>query len=184
MQKLRDIWIDHLWLDLVIVAVLLAIHGALVVLYPAFDVLGNSLPADRRGVYTSTAVVVSLLASFSGVAIGQVSSAKGARSEALKIQAGDVLAKNWRSIFLAGMISAMFALLGLIADPSVVTSGTGPVVVRWLFESGLLLAAVKFMRLSSLFYEVITLASRSSNDKEEKVHEQLQLNEHRFPKAS
>jgi hypothetical protein len=175
--KLRDFWIDRLWVDKVIVAVILAAHAALLFLFPVFDVFGNTLPADRRGVYASTAVVVSLLASFSGVAIGQLSSAKGSRADALRTQGADVLAKNWRSIFRAGMLSAMLAIAALLLDPSVVSASIAPVVVRWLFEAGLLYAVVKFVRLSSLFYEVLTLAAKSAQDEEEVVHEALVPNE-------
>lgn len=176
-SRLRAFWIDHLWVDLLIVGSVISAHVILLAIHPAFDVLGNSLPADRRGVYASAAIVVSLLASFSGVAIGQLSSAKGARAEALRTQGADVLAKNWRSIFLAGMLSAMLAIVALILDPSVVSASVAPVVARWLFEAGLLLAAVKFFRLSTLFYEVISLTASDAGDEQEVVHEALRPHE-------
>lgn len=164
----RSFWLDRLWFDLVIVFAVLIVHAGLITwLSPVFDVLGNALPADRRTVYSSTAVVVSLLGSFSSIAISQLSSAKGARAEALRNQAAKTLAKNWQSVFRVGMLSALVALAALIVDPSVHSTAVLPVVARWAFEAGLLLAIVKFLRLSSLFYEIITLASISAKDPEE-----------------
>lgn len=176
MSSLRNFWIDRLWVDVALVGVFMSVHAALVISLPAFDVLGNSLPADRRGVYTSTAIVVSLLASFSGVAIGQVSSAKGDRADALRTLGGKALAQNWRSIFLAGMASAVMAIFALLLDPSAVTPAVLPVVVRWLFEAALLFALVKFVRLSSLFSEVLTLSALSAKEEDEVVHDEIRPN--------
>lgn len=166
-DRLRNLWIDRLWSDLAIVAVIVLIHAVLVVVLPVTDILGNALAADRRATYSAAAVVVSLLGSLSSVAISQLGSAKGARATALKTQAAETLARNWRSIFRAGMLSAVLAIVALLMDPSRVTSGVVPVVVRWVFEAGVLFALVKFMRLSALFYEVITLTSRSAGEEEE-----------------
>jgi hypothetical protein len=166
-SRVRALCLDNLWVDMVSVAILLTIHAVFVVAMPVFDFLGNALPADRRAVYGSAAIVVSLLASFSGVAIGQLSSAKGARADALRAHGAEVLAKNWRSIFRAGMFSALLALVALLLDPSVVTPSAVPVIVRWLFEAGLMFAIVKFFRLSSLFYQVIHLAAKSAGEEEE-----------------
>lgn len=167
----RDFWIDHLWLDSAIALVLLGLHVGLVILYPVTDIFGNAQPSDRRAVYSSAAIVVSLLGSFSAVAIGQLGSAKGARTTALKKQGGQDLAKNWQSIFRTAMIAALVALMALLADPSVVSAGWTFVVIRWVFEFVLLLAILKFVRLSSLFFEVISLTTQEAGEGEEKLAE-------------
>ena len=164
---LHDFWIDHLWVDLAVVATLLVAHGTLVLTLPSFDVLGNALPADRRATYSATAVVVSLLGSLSAVAIGQLGSARGQRAAALKAQAAEELAQNWRSIFRVGMLAALVSLVALLLDPSVATANALPVVIRWLFEASVLLALVKFLRLSALFHEVLTLTARSAAEAEQ-----------------
>jgi len=164
---LHDFWIDHLWVDLAIVATLLVVHGALVMAFSSSDILGNALPADRRATYSATAVVVSLLGSLSAIAIGQLGSARGQRVAALKAQAAEELAQNWRSIFRVGMVAAVVSLAALLLDPSVATANSVPVVIRWLFEASVLLALVKFLRLSALFHEVLTLTARSGAEAEQ-----------------
>lgn len=168
-SAVRNFWIDHLWVDSAALAVILGAHIVLVILYPVFDLFGHALPGDRRTVYSSTAIVVSLLGSFSGVAIGQLSSAKGSRADALRGQGGHLLADNWRSIFHAAILSALLAIVALLLDPSVANTSVVPVIARWAFEAGLVFAVVKFLRLSALFYEIITVASISSAEPEYEV---------------
>jgi hypothetical protein len=163
----RDFWIDHLWMDLAIAALIVAAHGTLVALFPSTDILGRAQPGDRRAAYSSAAIVVSLLGSFSAVAIGQLSSAKGARADALRAQGGVTLAASWRSIFRAGLLAALVSIFALVLDPSTHTNDVFPVVVRWIFEGTLVLAVVKFFRLSSLFSEVIKVATKSASEPEE-----------------
>ena len=160
----RDFWIDDLWVDFLIVTLILATHVCLVVLTPIFDVFGNALPSDRRAVYAAAAVVVSLLGSFSAVAIGQLGAAKGERTTALKQSGGKLLAKNWQSIFRGAMGAALVALAALLLDPSVASANPVHVVVRWIFEAAMLLAIVKFVRLSALFYEVISLTTLEAGE--------------------
>jgi len=160
----RGFWIDHLWVDPSVAAILLGIHMALVWGYPVADLLGNALPADRRSAYSSAAIVVSLLGSFSSVAISQLSAAKGVRADALRRQGAESLARSWRSVFRVGMVAAVVAILCLLVDPSVVVVNALPVVARWTFEFCVFLATMKFLRLSALFFEVITLAARGSED--------------------
>lgn len=162
--SIRDFWIDHLWVDLAFAAAIIVAHMVLVLTIPLTDVLGNALPADRRGAYSSAAIVVSLLGSFSSVAISQLSAAKGARADALRRQGAEDLARSWRSVFRTGMVAAVAAIFCLLVDPSVVTSAWLPVAARWIFEFCVALSTVKFFRLSALFYEVITLASRDSGE--------------------
>jgi hypothetical protein len=169
--RLRDAWIDRLWVDLVLVALAVGVHAVLVLALPAADLLGNALPADRRATYSATAVVVSLLGSLSSVAISQLGSAKGWRAAVLKGEASGALARNWRSIFRAGMLSALISLLALLVDPSIVTSSAAAVAVRWIFEAGVLLALVKFLRLSALFTEVVTITAKDAADGEARSDE-------------
>jgi len=167
-DPVRDYWLNNLWTDLAIAATLVGAHLVLVAQLPVLDVLGNSAPADRRAAYSSVAVVVSLLGSFSAVAIGQLSAAKGARADSLRDQGGTTLAKNWRSIFLAGLGTAGISILALLVDPSRHTLSWWPVVIRWVFEFALLVAVVKFFRLSVLFYEVLAIATLSAKEGDDK----------------
>lgn len=119
--------------------------------------------------YGATAVVVSLLGSFSAVAIGQLSSAKGDRADSLRSQGGTMLARNWRSIFRVAMLAALTSVVALLLDPSTHTTAVVAVVIRWAFEVAVLLAVVKFIRLSSLFVEVLTVAALSTEDKSDEL---------------
>lgn len=159
----RDFWVDHLWLDYVIAASLLGLHLAGVIWWQWPDPLGAASAPDRRAVYSAAAIVVSLLGSFSAVAIGQLSSAKGARADALREVGGTDLAKNWRGIFRTAMLCALVALFALLLDPSIPSTAPEPeptpIIIRWIFEACLLLAVVRFVRLSALFVEVLEVAS-------------------------
>ncbi|SDP11916.1 hypothetical protein SAMN04487788_2191 [Microbacterium testaceum StLB037] len=159
----RDLWLDRIWVDYPLSVAVVAVHLAVVGLWPWLDVLGTASAPDRRAVYSAAAIVVSLLGSFSAVAIGQMSSAKGARADALREAGGPDLAKNWRSIFRTALLCALVALTALLLDPSVppVTNEPPltPVIVRWVFELALVLAVVRFLRLSALFVEVMQVAS-------------------------
>lgn len=166
LTSIRDFWIDRIWLDYVIAAVIVGAHFAAVRTWPWLDILATASAPDRRAVYSATAIVVSLLGSFSAVAIGQLSSAKGVRADALREMGGPDLAKNWRSIFRTALLCALVALVALLLDPSVppvlpanVEPPLAPVVIRWMFEATLVLAIVRFVRLSALFVEVMEVAS-------------------------
>jgi uncharacterized membrane protein len=161
----RDFWIDHLWLDLVIAAVLLALHYGAARIWPSIDFVGAASPEDRRSVYSATAIVVSLLGSFSAVAIGQLSAAKGERADALREAGGVDLGRNWRGIFRTAMLCALVAIAALLVDPSVPSAEVLPSAIRWIFEAVLLLAIVRFMRLSALFVEVLEVGSLGSAGK-------------------
>jgi len=170
-ERIREAWINHLSSDLLIAAGIIVVHGVLVLLSGAGDLLGDASPSDRRGVYTSAAIVVSLLASFTGVAIGQLGSAKGSRAKALKSGAPLELARNWTSIFRWGLFAALLAVFGLLVDPSTHTDAVLPVVARWLFEAGLVTAVIKFLRAGSLFRDVMEITSRDAiDDDDDKKH--------------
>ena len=59
------------------------------------------------------------------------------------------------------------AIVALLFDPSVHVEGTLPVVVRWVFEFALVLAILKFVRLSALFSEVLIVKAKSEADDED-----------------
>lgn len=165
-NPLRDYWLNHLWVDVALVSILVGAHGVAVMLWPFTDLFGLAIPADRRAVYSSAAIVVSLLGSFSGVAIGQLGSAKGPRTSALKRQAGGTLVRNWQAVFITAMLAASVALLALLIDPSVAGVSVVHVAVRWVFEFVMLLAVVRFVRLSTLFREVMSVATREGGEAE------------------
>jgi hypothetical protein len=172
--RLRDFWIDHIWLDYVVAGLLLGVHVIAIQRWQWLDVFDSALPQDRRAVYSAAAVVVSLLGSFSAVAIGQLSSAKGERADLLREVGGADLARNWRSIFRSAMMCALIALSALLLDPSMAAAASPadqlhwnvivPISVRWLFEASLILMIVRFMRLSALFVEVLGIASMGDSN--------------------
>lgn len=160
--RLQDWWIDHVWADTLAVFALVGAHFVLVARTDRFDVLSWITAQDRRGVYAAAAVVVSLTGALSGVAVSQLSSAKGERAIALKKQVGTELASNWRSVYKGAMVSAMLAILALILDgtnnPPV--EGHNSAVAIWIFEFGLLLGFSKFFRLTALFHPLIVASVR------------------------
>ncbi|GAA4481794.1 hypothetical protein [Microbacterium panaciterrae] len=169
--NVRDFWIDRIWLDYLITVAILGAHLLLIQWWPWLDILAAASAPDRRAVYSAVAIVVSLLGSFSAVAIGQLSSAKGERADILREAGGADLAHNWRSVFRTALLCALIAIFGLLLDPSnppTVTAASPqpltPEIIRWVFEAGLILAIVRFVRLSALFVEVLDVASRGGSD--------------------
>lgn len=171
MERIRDFWIDRIWLDYFIAAAIVGVHLLLIQWWPWLDILAAASAPDRRAVYSAVAIVVSLLGSFSAVAIGQLSSAKGERADMLREAGGADLARNWRSVFRTALLCALIAIFGLLLDPSSPAAVTAaspqpltPEIIRWVFEAGLILAIIRFVRLSALFVEVLEVASLGSSD--------------------
>jgi hypothetical protein len=166
-SSIRDFWFDHLWIDLLIAAALVGTHLAIVLLTGRLDILSVASLDERRGLYSASAVVVSLIGAFSGVAIGQVASGKGARIRALKSAAAKPLANSWRSIYMAAIASACLALLCLAIDVKGREGGAAaPFVMRWLFEFGLIYCVAKFVRLMALFHPIIESSAKDDAESE------------------
>lgn len=160
-SSIRDFWFDHLWIDLLIASAIVGAHLATVMLTGQLDILGVAALDERRSLYSASAVVVSLIGAFSGVAIGQVASGKGARIRALKSAAARPLADSWRSIYLAAIASACLALLCLAIDVKGLEGGAAaPFIMRWLFEFGLVYCIAKFVRLMALFHPIIESSAK------------------------
>lgn len=165
-------WIDHLWIDLVLVVLVTGAHGLVVALTGRFDVLGWLPATDRRGVYSAAAIVISLVAALSGVAVGQTGSAKGSRIAHIKREAGDQLAATWRSIYRGALTAALIAVMALALDSTARhPQGYNGNVARWAFEFGLGLAIMKFLRLSTLFHATLLGAARDDADDDNRLAE-------------
>lgn len=157
----REWYLSHRWFDLTAAVVATTVYAVIVWWSGRFDVLAWSPAADRRTVYTATAVVISLVGALSGVAVGQVGSAKGPRMAYLKRHAGGELAASWRGIYRGVLLAALLALTALVLDRSVPGEGDhNAVVARWAFLFGLALALTKFARLSALFHDTILGAAQ------------------------
>lgn len=168
LKSVRAFWVDHRWTDLCIAALLIGGHGVIVWRTGRFDVLDWLAAADRRGLYGAFAVVVSLTGALSGVAIGQLGSAKGPRAKALKLYGGKELAGNWRSIYVGAMGAALLALVALALDgTSPPPNGHNAVVAMWAFEFGVVLGITKFARLTALFEPMISAFVKDDADPEE-----------------
>ena len=160
LDAVRGFWIDRIWLDYLIAGLPVGLYYVGVVSWSWLDVFSWAAPTDRRSVYSAAAVVVSLLGSFSSVAIGQLSSARGERADLLRRAGGRDLSRNWRSVFRAALLCALVALGALLVDPSSPDSaGCVSMAFRWLFQVSLALAVVRFVRLSALFVDVLDVAS-------------------------
>jgi hypothetical protein len=165
---IRGFWIDHLWLDWAAAGLMIGVHVVLILRVPGFDFFAYADLGERRGLYSSSAVVVSLLGAFSGVVIGQASSGKGSRITALKKHGAAILADNWRGIYLAAIFAALTALACLLVD--VQNAGVAPPVplaVRWIFEFALIACGIKFLRLTAIFHPIIESAALDDAEKDE-----------------
>lgn len=153
---IRDFWIDHRWLDAAVTLTIVGVYTLVTHHFGRFDVLAWLTPGDRRAMYSAFAVVVSLTGAMGGVAVSQLGSAKGERVLALKRHGGRELAKNWRSTYLGAFSCAMLALLALALDGSIpAAQGHNAFVGRMCFDVAVVLASMKFLRLSVLFQPLI-----------------------------
>ncbi len=172
-EPVRLFWINHRWTDLCIAGVVVGVHGFVVWKMGRFDLLSWIEPADRRGVYSAFAVVVSLTGALSGVAVSQLGSAKGPRARALKRDVGKDLARSWRSIYVGSMGAALLALIALMLDSTkAVPAGQVPVghnalVAQWMFEFAIVFAVMRFTRLTAIFEPMISAFAKDDVDPDE-----------------
>lgn len=170
---IREFWIDHRWTDLLIAGFVVGIHALVVWRTGRFDVLSWSEAADRRGVYSAFAVVVSLTGALSGVAVSQLGSAKGPRAKALKRDVGKDLARSWRSIYVGSMGAALLAIIALMLDSTkAIPAGQSPVghnalVAQWIFEFAIVYATMRFTRLTAIFEPMISAFAKDDVDPDE-----------------
>ncbi|MFJ6454002.1 hypothetical protein [Paenarthrobacter sp. NPDC091669] len=172
----KDYWIDHLWLDILLSCFVVGVHVMLTISASGYDFMSYASRDERRALYSSTAVVVSLLGAFSGVAIAQASSGKGERVTTLKKHGAKSLANNWRSIYLSAIFAAAMALTCLAVD----LEGGGiaawlPIFARWIFEYSLVLCGVKFLRLISIFHPIIESAALDDAEKSDEKAPAVEL---------
>ncbi|MCC3275427.1 hypothetical protein LJ753_06030 [Arthrobacter sp. zg-Y20] len=173
---IADAWVDHIWIDAFAACLILVGHVALVLTTSGFDFLGYASTAERRGLYSSAAIVVSLLGAFSGVVIGQAAAGKGDRMKMLKKAGGKPLADNWRSIYLAAITAAAASLAAMAIDVEKPGVAVGAVlIIRWVFEVALLYTVLKFLRLVVLFHPIIESSSLDDSELDEKLSDAAEV---------
>lgn len=159
----RDWWLSHHHLDLLIVALLIVGHRTLVWRFDLPVPLGSVPLKNRPGLYSASALAISLSGTIASLAVGQFLGAKGTRARYLKTRHPDELAGTWRAIFYGSILAAGLILMayGLDARYTDKTAGDlGPSLGAWIFEAAAVLALLRLIRLVTLFGDLVDIIVR------------------------
>ncbi len=157
---LRQGWLSHSGADLLLVAAVLVVHLLLAHFAGVAELLGG-IPVERRpGLYSASAIVVSLTGTLASVTVAQYLSGKGDRMAHLKATFPGQLARTWKAIFLGSVTSVILFLVAYGLD----SRESGLHVGTWAFEAGAVLAALRFVRLALLFGDLVEIIVLDDTD--------------------
>jgi hypothetical protein len=153
-------WLSHSWVDLFIIVLVPSTHFALQLAWDFPDLL-HTVPASRRpGLYGAASMVVSLAGTLASVTVVQYLSNRGDRMRELKRLYPRSLASTWRGVFIGSVSAAVLFLVAYALDSRDNANGLGV----WIFEVGVVLALLRFIRLAILFGELIQIIVLDDTD--------------------
>lgn len=138
-------------LDLVAASVIVCGYVIVVQRYPALAALAQATSDQRLAIYAAGAGVMTLIAGFSGTAIAQYGSSSGPIVATLRRRHGASIRRNWLSIVRWLLASAVACIVGMTID-----TPASPRFSDYIFAGALIIAVVKFCRLSFLFRLIMT----------------------------
>lgn len=159
----RDQWISRYWLDYALVAGVVGAHALAAWRLEVPALLGAIPLQNRPGLYTASALSISLAGTIASLAVGQFLNAKGTRARYLKTRHPDELAGTWKSIFYGSILATALILTAYGFDARYTTrtgQDTGSSIGSWLFEAAALLALLRLLRLVALFGDLVDIIVR------------------------
>lgn len=158
--RIEQRWLGARWIDLTLPLVVVLAHLAALTIWGDPRLL-LEIPATKRvGLYSSTAIVISLTGTLASLSVGQYLNGRGDRVMALKRVVGPALANVWRGTFLGSAGAAVLILVALGLDSVNNPSMWGPMV----YEFAALVGLLTFLRLVLLFSRVIGLVVQDDVD--------------------
>ena len=153
-------WLSHGWVDSALVLMILSTHVVLH-LTCAVPALLEGIPVGKRpSLYGATATVVSLTGTLASVTVAQYLSNRGERIKELKRLYPKTLAKTWRGVFLGSVLATVLFLVSYALDSRTKSSNLG----SWIYELGIIIAVLRFIRLAALFGNLIELIVLDDTD--------------------
>lgn len=150
----RGVWSDHPAIDWVLVAVIVTVHAAVTGLGPQVMVIVDLPLEDRMRVYTTVASVSALIFGFATASIAFFyGAAKGDRVDLMKRVMGPQLVASWRGALSGPLVAVAACIIAIIGD----TAAEGLLLFAGAVEIGVLLLAVRAIRLRWLFTSTLTL---------------------------
>lgn len=152
-------WSEAIWFDYVVTTALVAGHLALVRVYSPGDLASWPDLSQRLSVYSTGATVVSIIGGLSALAISVYLAAAGNRARAVRRNYQEPLRRNWRSLLVGMGVAAGLCLVAQVMDRP------GAADPAWfVFELGVALATLRFVRLVWLFNAIMRIADRDVTD--------------------
>ncbi|GAA3652811.1 hypothetical protein GCM10022237_10900 [Nocardioides ginsengisoli] len=165
-EKIADWWLGRVWPDLAIAALAVVAH-AVALRAGWVDSGPNEIPPDQRGfIYVALSTVTALAAGTNNTAVGSYVSSAGAVVDEVRKTHGRSIRLSLRSVGTWLWVVAVLSLICLAIDPQ--DGERAPVThgAAWLAEGLVVLAVVKFVRLT-LIQDLLLAANDLSRAKEQ-----------------
>lgn len=159
-KRIWNRWLSRSGVDFLIVALVIAVHAVLYARGNVHALLGGIPRTSRPGLYSASAIVVSLTGTLASITVGQYLSAKGSRMAYLKAAFPGGLGRTWRAIFFGSIIAVTSFLIAYGID----SRSAGRPLGTWVFEAGALLALLRLLRLTVLFGELVAIIIQDEVD--------------------
>jgi hypothetical protein len=163
LSQLKDRWLDHPRVDLVVAMVTAAGHAVVAVETRHGDLLLWAGNGRRAAVYTATAGVAALVAAFGTLANNLYrSSAGGPRLSRINEEDRRTLRRSLRAALLLPLLVAGVSIICLALDTTNRDAGG----VRFVFEFAFLLGALTILRVGALFSALDDINDRDESEPE------------------
>lgn len=152
-----DWWGMHPSFDILLTAIVVGSHWAMVYQGKYGDVLAWVGTTGQTATFAAGAGVMSLIAGFAGIGITQYGTSSGEAMDYVRREYGKVVRHNWLDIISWLLISSVLCIVALALD----THSRGP--ARWVFEVAFVMALLKFFRLVILFRLILVATDRQAS---------------------
>jgi hypothetical protein len=151
-QRLEDLWLDRPWSDWLAACLIAGGHAAAFERWHRGDLLSWAEPGQRITGYATVAGAVSLIAGLTTMAISQFAGAQGERIVWLRVGQAKLLRRNWISALRTPLFVALISIVMIFID-----TAKRPSVARFVFEGAVVLAAVRFGRMTFIFRQFLDI---------------------------
>lgn len=158
-SPILDRWSVSPWFDYIIVGLIVGGHILITTYTHHGDYLRWIPQSQQITVYGTGATVLAVIGGFGAIAISVYLAAGGDRAKAVRARFGAELRRNWRAVLLGLGLSTAVCLAAQALDTTNDQFST-----RYLFETAMLLASIRFFRLVWLFDSLIRVADRDLTD--------------------
>lgn len=158
-SDLIDRWSETLGVDYLVPLVVVGTHLTVVRMLSPGHLFSWPDLSQRLSVYSTGATIVSIIGGLSAIAISLYLAAAGDRARAVRRNYQDSLRRNWRSLLIGMGIAATLCLVAQAIDRA-----QTPDPAWFVFEAGMGLATLRFIRLVWLFNAVMRIIDRDVTD--------------------